>query len=110
MKNEFSSSADCNPKINEQSNVAWLATNYDWRSVFSAACGHSQGGCYWSGTPMAVPPGSRCLEIPFNIEDVVEVIASEDGEHDGDNWLGVFRLRDGRFGMVSAGCDYSGWD
>lgn len=47
---------------------------------------------------------------PFAISDVAEVIAVADGENDGENWLGVFRLRDGRFAFVTAGCDYTGWD
>lgn len=47
---------------------------------------------------------------PFDIIDVDEVIYSSDGCNDGDNWVGVFRLKNGKFGYVSAGCDYTGWD
>lgn len=48
---------------------------------------------------------------PVPIEEAVaEVVAAADGCHDGDNWVGVFKLKDGRFLYVSAGCDYTGWD
>jgi hypothetical protein len=45
----------------------------------------------------------------FSFADVAEVIGYEDGENDGDSWLAVLRLVDGRFVVVVAGCDYSGW-
>jgi hypothetical protein len=46
----------------------------------------------------------------FGIGDVAEVLRKEDGENDGPEWIGVFRLKDGRFAYVAAGCDYTGWD
>jgi hypothetical protein len=46
----------------------------------------------------------------WNAEDVAEIIAMEEGEDDGENWLMVVRLEDGRFSFLSAGCDYTGWD
>ena len=47
---------------------------------------------------------------PFSREDVAEIIAYEEGQNDGDSWVGVFKLKDGRFGYVDAWCDYTGWD
>jgi hypothetical protein len=47
---------------------------------------------------------------PVPMDDVAETIVSVDGENDGPEWLGVFRLRDGRFLFLTAGCDYTGWD
>ncbi len=47
---------------------------------------------------------------PFEREDVVEIISKAEGAHDEDNWVGVFKLRDGRYGYLTAGCDYTGWD
>lgn len=38
------------------------------------------------------------------------MIACVNGENDGQEWVGVFRFNDGRFAVVSAGCDYTGWD
>jgi hypothetical protein len=43
------------------------------------------------------------------IEDVVEVLGFEDGENEGAQWVGLFKLRDGRFMFTEAGCDYTGW-
>lgn len=43
-------------------------------------------------------------------EDVAEVLAMEEGENDGANWLMVVKLKDGRYSFLSAGCDYTGWD
>jgi hypothetical protein len=46
---------------------------------------------------------------PWRIEDVVEVYYSSEGEGDGDDWLLVGSLKDGRFFSLSAWCDYTGW-
>lgn len=46
----------------------------------------------------------------WTFDDVAEVLASDDGQNDGDSWICVVRLKDGRFGFLSAGCDYTGWD
>jgi hypothetical protein len=62
--------------------------------------------------PEAIRDGDWCEAFgyaPFAITDVVEVIHVADGENDSDNWVGVFRLVDGTFGYVCAGCDYTGW-
>lgn len=47
---------------------------------------------------------------PFNTTDVAQVLHYAEGENDGDSWVGVFRLKDGKFGYVDAWCDYTGWD
>ena len=43
-------------------------------------------------------------------EAVEEIVALENGENDGPDWVGLFRLKDGRFVTVEGGCDYTGWD
>lgn len=45
-----------------------------------------------------------------NPEDVAEIIATDEGYNDGDRWLAVGRMKDGRYFFLSAGCDYTGWD
>lgn len=45
----------------------------------------------------------------FQMDAVERVIASVDGENDVSNWSAVFALKDGRFGYLDAGCDYTGW-
>jgi hypothetical protein len=47
---------------------------------------------------------------PFAITDVVEVCYLVDGQNDEDSWVGVFKLKNGNFGYLTAGCDYTGWD
>lgn len=44
------------------------------------------------------------------IEDVSEIIASSDGHNDGDAWIGIFKLKDGKLLYLNAGCDYTGWE
>jgi hypothetical protein len=47
---------------------------------------------------------------PFLITDVAEVLFAVDGERDEDSWVGCFRLKNGEYGYLTAGCDYTGWD
>jgi hypothetical protein len=44
------------------------------------------------------------------MEDVKDIIASEAGENDGSEWIGIFLLRNGKYLFLKAGCDYTGWD
>jgi len=44
------------------------------------------------------------------IEDVVKVIACDAGENDTSEWIAVVHLKDGRYAVMAAGCDYTGWD
>lgn len=46
----------------------------------------------------------------FDREDVAEIIYLIEGENDGDEWCGVFKLNNGKYGTLHAGCDYTGWD
>lgn len=46
----------------------------------------------------------------FDREDVAEIIAMSEGEHDEKDWLLLCKLNNGQFGGLSAGCDYTGWD
>lgn len=47
---------------------------------------------------------------PFTVADVAKIIAYSEGENDGQNWLMLVKLNDGRFAFIDAGCDYTGWD
>lgn len=71
--------------------------DYDWQQAFFFA------------SPDAVVDDNVSTES-FGIDDVDEIIAAEEGENDGDSWLGVFKLKDGRYAMLDAWCDYTGWD
>lgn len=75
-----------------------LRDSYDWEQAFSVSS-------IRSATPWTVVDTS----MPSSA-DVAEVIATEEGERDGAQWVGVFKLNDGRYVAVAAGCDYTGWD
>lgn len=64
----------------------------------------------YADRPDAEPPGTSVSADGFTRGDVIEVIAKVNGENDDADWVGVFRLRDGRYAYLSAGCDYTGWD
>ena len=46
----------------------------------------------------------------FTFQDVDEVIIAKEGENDGESWKLVVKLKSGKFGWLTAWCDYSGWD
>mgnify|MGYP001600762075 CR=1 FL=1 len=79
--------------------VKELRDDYDWQEVFE----------YNTPTPTPTLGYNGSLE-PFTFDDISTVIAAVDGESDGSSWVGVFKLKDGRFAMIDAGCDYTGWD
>lgn len=92
--------------------------NYDWAQVFGCIgetsaddnyvySMHNSGVATLACDPLIVPkPESRT----YKRSDVVEVIAMEDGENDGADWVGVFKMVDGMYLFVYGGCDYTGWD
>lgn len=79
--------------------------DYDWAEVFGEG-----GGGNTDKTTDVCPPGSSVDPTPPMREDVVEIIAMVDGANDEEDWVGVFRLKDGRFCLAYGGCDYTGWD
>lgn len=81
-----------------------LLDSYDWQEVFGEGSG---GNC--DGT-IQVIPGEDVSSDGVSRNDVVEIIAAVNGENDEQDWVGVFRLRDGRYLIAEGGCDYTGWD
>lgn len=55
-------------------------------------------------------PDDPVREDYFTTSDVAHVIAYDEGENDGPNWIIAGKLDDGRYFFLSAGCDYTGWD
>ncbi len=76
--------------------------NYNWERVFNyanpKAC--DQGHDHAHGGPQSVfGPGVSIAS--FTREDVEEIIAiEEDDDSELSNWIGVFRLRDGRWACI----------
>ncbi|SFA91025.1 hypothetical protein SAMN05216312_102183 [Cohnella sp. OV330] len=86
--------------------------DYSWREAFGYA-GKEQGtfATYQGIEPVKVVQFAAPVSTePFDREDVAEIIAMSDGENDGPNWIGIFKLKDGRYASIDAGCDYTGWD
>lgn len=75
----------CKKCYEEHGPINELIDDYDWRNAFTYAKG-------------------------FTREDVDEVIYICKGDNDGPDWLGLFKLKNGRYAGLSAGCDYTGWD
>ena len=73
---------------------------YDWEHIF-------EGGQHY--TRPAHVRTRMVGDKTYPRSDVAEIIAIEDGENDGDAWVGVFRMADGVFMAVRACCDYTGW-
>lgn len=82
-----------------------LTSDYDWAAVF----GEDDGGNTSKEVTTAVV-GDGTSVASFSRTDVAEVIAAVNGEHDESDWVGVFRLKDGRFAVCYGSCDYTGWD
>ena len=80
--------------------------DYNWAEAFGYAGAPDR---YGEGLPVAV--GDTDVSVaPFTREDVNVLKHAYEGEHDGDDWVCVGQLRDGRWFALNAGCDYTGWD
>lgn len=88
-----------------------MANEYpgDWGELW----GHPRAcGCISTkhlDKPDPAPPQSKVSLAAFRLDDVEAVIGSVDGEEDGDSWVTLAKLRDGRFAVVHGGCSYMGW-
>lgn len=79
----------------------------DWQETFGYA--GERDTCN-SAVPTATPPERPIPAFSFSCRDVRRIIAMQDGENDGPDWIAVGELWDGRFFVVRGGCDYTGWD
>ena len=84
--------------MNTTTTLDQMRNDYDWQQAFEYA-GNTE--------PTEGFTGSRA---GFTMDDVKVVLASDEGENDGQNWIAVLELKDGRFAFLEAGCDYTGWD
>lgn len=86
---------------------------YDWYYAFEYA-GEVRPDAWYStyGSPdlRRAVPGDEVELTPFGRDNVVELLGLSEGENDGPEWLAAGRLDDGRWFMLRAGCDYTGWD
>lgn len=87
------------PELEQILAIQMVRNDSDWEEAFVYA-----QNPYPSEVDKGIP-----LE-PCLIGDIVQVIAAETGEIDRDRWVGVFKLKDGRYMTLSAWCDFTGWD
>jgi hypothetical protein len=82
--------------------------NSDWKEAFKYASPHICEAGHQHG-PESPFPVAIVSTAEFTRDDVVRIVAMAEGENDGDAWIGVFELGDGRFACLRAWCDYTGW-
>lgn len=46
----------------------------------------------------------------FRFDQIDRVVFAQEGEADEHDWHLIVELHGGGFGVLSAGCDYTGWD
>ena len=87
--------------LDEWNECGWRdgGNDYNWEEAF--VCANGSVSCI---------PGHECPLVEFDLDDVERVIASSAGENDGQHWIALVELADGRLCFVSAWCDYTGWD
>lgn len=51
-----------------------------------------------------------CGDGEEEMSHVTQVVHAVEGEPDETDWLAVGRWDDGRYFVLEAGCDYTGWD
>jgi hypothetical protein len=80
--------------------------SFDWGSVFAYAANPRRR--IWVPTDERTAL-SEIAQPGFSQADVARVIAAVNGENDEASWVGAFELKDGRFAVVRAWCDFTGW-
>lgn len=85
--------------------IEQLMSNGDWAEVFA-----DENSGNVSKTIRTCPVGQPVSDATVSRADVAEIIAAVNGDNDGPDWLGLFKLKDGRFLVASGGCNYTGWD
>lgn len=84
-----------------------LCNNSDWSEVFGETSGYASNT---DNIPNTCPPGAAIDTSPVLRSNVADIIYSDDGDNDGDEWIGVFFMNDGRYLLATGLCDYTGWD
>lgn len=81
-------------------NIEDFWQDYNWQEAFTVCARKPVSPCL---------PGMAIDLTHPDIEHVCEIIALDNGQNDESDWVGVFKLLDGRFLSISAWCDYTGW-
>lgn len=46
----------------------------------------------------------------ITFQEITEILANIEGQNDGNNWIWIVALDNGKFAYLEGGCDYTGWD
>ena len=71
---------------------------YDWEEVFK-----------YASPEKADAERSNVDLSPFDRERVSRILGLSWGFNDGDDWICLGQLSDGRYFFIAAGCGYTGW-
>lgn len=71
---------------------------YDWEEAFK-----------YAGNPEAIPTLEAPVLTGFERGEVASVKHLRNGQNDGEAWVLVGKLHDGRWFRLTASCDYTGW-
>lgn len=86
-----------NEMIKKEEDIKAFFEDYNWSEAWSIA-----------NFSKARNDSNVSTEV-FEINDIEVIISSDEGCNDGDNWIMIGKVKDGRFFFLSAGCDYTGW-
>ena len=86
-------------KFHKDAKVSDFDSGYDWAEAPEV--------CLRDGIEPVLGESVRIDR--FAASDIEAVIAAAEGQNDGDPWVALVKLKDGRFVALSAWCDYTGW-
>ena len=75
----------------------YIKSDYNWVEVFKYA------------NPEKCVDDEDISTESFTMDDISEIKALVDGQNDQDDWIAIFKLKDGRFAFIVAWCDFTGW-
>lgn len=77
-----------------EATLSQMLEDCNWRAAFHEAVYGTYGPAHGLVGPL---------------EHVVEIYASANGEHGGDEWIAVGKWDEGQYFVMAASCDYTGW-
>jgi len=84
--------------------------DYDWTEALCVAQ-TGEDSCNWG---IGWDEDTEALKGQFpnyvSESDVKWIHSADAGQNDDESWIGLFELYDGRFMVLDAWCDYTGWD
>ena len=86
--------------LHKDADIIDMKDDYNWKEVFGVGDHMEQ----------SIESVDDCPTDQFEMDDIKFVVASREGENDGEDWVAVCQLYDGRWLAAYGGCCYTGWD